>query len=442
MLFNILAPEWIFTKALSDFLSVRGLRARFVAQAERDGVAWSNAHTHFADMGGFGVSFNGLAVPQVGAGLGATDVPAGVTAPGSTSIEMNGISSDDFSPSFWAECAERLFGNVTGRSYSRRLGAIFSKTNTDEQGWHMDIQNAKLVARALEGSVKEVLGPDGEYYGDFYMNMLMLRANLWIPNAAQLLTIREMGIIDSLPDIDEDDLEDRSKNNSIIKAIAIIQICWFDLQFLVRFGTGITNTQLEVMVFAFTIFSVISYTLAWDRPKGPDYTITQKAKTYPKSSADMIKIAAQGPVCMGTHRRPSIWIANHWQSRGPSILGLDLPYLSVLVAGIITSIFGALHCIAWQFSFPSVQEQMLWRASSIITTAIPVLLASLFIYDFKHQPAFGSTWMGLIAALVGIFLLVLFLAARLFILVEVFRSLGFQPPGAFQSTWTANLPHI
>ncbi|CAF9928503.1 MAG: hypothetical protein GOMPHAMPRED_005149 [Gomphillus americanus] len=454
MLFNILAPEWIFTKALSDFLSVRGLRARFVAQAEKDGIPWSNAHTHFADMGGFGLSFDGLAVPQVDTDGGTIEIPARIADIGpadqSTAIpiEMNDNLSHDFSPSFWAKRARGLLDHNDAKRHSTRLGTIFSEANANGQGWHMDMHNSKLVARALDGSVIDVLGPDGQYHGDFFMNIMMLRSNLWIPNANQLLLIREMGLIASLPDIDEDDLDDRSKNNSIIKAIAITQICWFDLQFLVRFGTGMTNTQLEVMVFAFTIFSVISYTLAWDRPKGLDYTITLKATTYPKSSADMIKIAAQGPVYMLTSRRPTIWIANHWQSKGPRILGFDLPNLSILVAGVVTSIFGGLHCIAWHFSFPSVYEQTMWQASSIITTASPVVVSTLAIYNLKTQSSssrtisYSTLLLGTVASFIAITLLVLFVAARLFILVEVFRSLGFQPPNAFKSTWTANLPHI
>jgi hypothetical protein len=36
---------------------------------------------------------------------------------------------------------------------------------------------------------------------------------------------------------------------------------------------------------------------------------------------------------------------------------------------------------------------------------------------------------------------VLFVAARAFILVEIVRSLGFQPPETFRTTWAANVPH-
>lgn len=39
-------------------------------------------------------------------------------------------------------------------------------------------------------------------------------------------------------------------------------------------------------------------------------------------------------------------------------------------------------------------------------------------------------------------MMAVFILARLFITVEVVRSLAFLPPDAFISNWTANIPHI
>jgi len=36
----------------------------------------------------------------------------------------------------------------------------------------------------------------------------------------------------------------------------------------------------------------------------------------------------------------------------------------------------------------------------------------------------------------------LYIAARLFILVELFRTLFYLPPDAFTSTWTSSIPHF
>jgi hypothetical protein len=49
----------------------------------------------------------------------------------------------------------------------------------------------------------------------------------------------------------------------------------------------------------------------------------------------------------------------------------------VLVFGAILggTLFGALHCLAWNFHFPTPQEALAWRICSGLTTALP--LASL-----------------------------------------------------------------
>ena len=39
------------------------------------------------------------------------------------------------------------------------------------------------------------------------------------------------------------------------------------------------------------------------------------------------------------------------------------------VTGLVGVIFGAIHCIAWSFQFPSHMEQMLWRMSAIAISA-------------------------------------------------------------------------
>ena len=45
--------------------------------------------------------------------------------------------------------------------------------------------------------------------------------------------------------------------------------------------------------------------------------------------------------------------------------------LHVFSAIVIGTIFGGLHCVAWNFTFPSVIEQWIWRAMSLTLTVIP-----------------------------------------------------------------------
>jgi len=46
-----------------------------------------------------------------------------------------------------------------------------------------------------------------------------------------------------------------------------------------------------------------------------------------------------------------------------------------LAATMVAMVFGAIHCVAWSFAFPSRAEQVLWRVSSVAVTCIPAVLA-------------------------------------------------------------------
>jgi hypothetical protein len=97
-------------------------------------------------------------------------------------------------------------------------------------------------------------------------------------------------------------------------------------------------------------------------------------------------------------------------------------------------ICGAMHATAWNFIFPTDVQQKLWWAASM--TSIPGF------YNFS-----------LIAILLRkgnlhwIFCKLLGFASpssstRLFLLVEIFRTLLFLPDCAYVSTWAANVPQF
>lgn len=94
------------------------------------------------------------------------------------------------------------------------------------------------------------------------------------------------------------------------------------------------------------------------------------------------------------------------------------------------SVFGSVHLVAWNIPFPSRIEQLLWRIGAITIAALPLpLLLDLLIHQrFEHRM---RHWFQ-----VGYFAgsLVLFVIARLFLLVEAFRSTYFLPPDSYLAT--------
>lgn len=93
MLFNLLAPEWSLAKAWADSRSVAFVRDRFRSAAEADGVDWEGCHSHFANLGGFAISFAEV----------TTSAPCEAMSPPCDSVSREGcfsttqsLSRDDF----------------------------------------------------------------------------------------------------------------------------------------------------------------------------------------------------------------------------------------------------------------------------------------------------------------------------------------------------------
>lgn len=102
------------------------------------------------------------------------------------------------------------------------------------------------------------------------------------------------------------------------------------------------------------------------------------------------------------------------------------------------TIFGAVHCIAWPYSFPSHAEQLLWRMSAIAIVAIPVamLIGAVVRINRRH-------WIRRLSSVATIIGGIMYVSARLLLLVLSFTTLRSLPFTAYQTVeWTAFIPHI
>ena len=116
---------------------------------------------------------------------------------------------------------------------------------------------------------------------------------------------------------------------------------------------------------------------------------------------------------------------------------------------ICSCFLGAIHCMAWNFHFPTPIERFLWRISSLAIIALPLvfsisLLFSVFSIKFRgefqlaaHKPT-NKIWL--------VWLLLQFIAyfaARIFLLAELFLSMRELPIDAYTDiSWSNFVPHI
>ena len=350
--------------------------------------------------------------------------------------------------------------------------------------WSVDAKNLLAVQAALsnlEPANKQMALP-------LYLNLAALQGNIWVLDARQMLYARARGII-KIPDLPEDSLEDKNKGDALVKILALGQIAWLIIQLISRGVSGLPSTQLEIMTLGFAACTSVTYSLLFKKPKDVNAAIFVEAIRYP-TPVEALTLANYGPTSWcefifmerWTNSRRNYWISNaashstgekqiytiRWGRFGAFSSGFTIGALIV----------GGLHILAWNNIFPSVLERTLWRVSSILTIGAPFLIfmarvvatcvvsalvqlpyyrrkrkttKALRVRDIDSVPRFDE-FLEQFPPSLRVFLnayygTTVFLCAlvyglvRLFILVEVIRSLFFLPPEAFVATWSSSIPH-
>jgi len=114
--------------------------------------------------------------------------------------------------------------------------------------------------------------------------------------------------------------------------------------------------------------------------------------------------------------------------------------LSISFVGLV---FGGVHLAAWNSSFPTYAEQILWRISSTITASSwSVFVLSLWLSVFVAKRPEGKIVSKVCGIILGLGLLPVFLV-RIYLLVESFASIRRLPAGSYRlHTWSNLWPHV
>jgi len=119
-------------------------------------------------------------------------------------------------------------------------------------------------------------------------------------------------------------------------------------------------------------------------------------------------------------------------------------YSCMVVYALFGVIFGGLHCIGWNFTFPTAFEQHLWRASSLAITVIPLIVAPIdyILENYKLDKGFLKV-VRLTLDLIMTILLFIYVLARLTLIGQAFALLRKQPQDAFLAVdWNQYIPHL
>jgi len=228
------------------------------------------------------------------------------------------------------------------------------------------------------------------------------------------------------------------------RLISIAQITWIVLQTIVRAAKGLAISQLEIAVLAFSTCAIVIYSLNWSKPKGvkTPYFILSYDEEIPLNVRDEIQDAGvydEGLIYAflgvgGQYSSYSSCIPNDCNVINDDQSN-DSGFFGIIIGSII---FGGIHVAAWNFDFPTENEQLVWRVTSLWCMLIYFFFILLGALLSCISGSIFDRVIGMFTRIVS----VLYVLARLFLLVEVFRTLCFLPPDAYISTWATNFPHL
>jgi hypothetical protein len=417
MVFTVFVPEYIIGKALNEMVAVnkRG-RERYVFRRD-DKVNWETVHNYMANMGYFVVDFGG----------------------------------------YWLEASSGDAVRTVEEELNQHV-QLAESSEFIERNLHMSVAASGYL---LEKMVAETLQLE-PLSASTRLNLSRLTHPYWAL-ASEQLGLLVPGFVD-LPTVPVREMEILNHGDTLVKILALVQVSHLIVQLVARKVAGLPSAQLEIGALAFSTSSIFTYFLYWNRPQGVESIHIMKAKCAP-SRARILEVAKIGPHFMWTNLRSEykferiydvVPIPNYglqyihhlpvwWQIR--KFLGFNTE-IAILAFGAFLggTLFGGLHCFAWNFHFPTRGEALAWRVCSILTSVLPLLaVVPLAIWTRWHpwgDPPKKSPAVRFALGLIAVFgFLIPYVLARLFLIIEMFRSLFFLPPEAFIDTWSGSFPH-
>ena len=258
----------------------------------------------------------------------------------------------------------------------------------------------------------------------------------------------------------EAEIKDKGKSDWLAKSLVLLQTSWFVMQCISRAVEHLPVTHLEIVTLAYAAMNFVIYIFWWNKPlnvnrpvrvfrksepmeprvsepisEGRELTWKAIGKGLEKIFGFIIGIQDVDVSLRREDRVPRFW-ANNTD-------GEDAVIADAIVLGVGVC-FGAIHCIAWGFSFPTHTELLIWRISSVVITAFPIYIPLLLLLASWLERKMNSEKFGTTISYFGTFSgSILYIIARAVTLVLAFTSLRGLPPGAYETVhWTTFIPHV
>ncbi|KAG1896614.1 uncharacterized protein F5891DRAFT_1175175 [Suillus fuscotomentosus] len=248
-----------------------------------------------------------------------------------------------------------------------------------------------------------------------------------------ILKLIQKGCID-VPTLTADQIHDKSKGTAISKGLVMLQVAWFIMQLVTRVIYPLEITQLEVGTLAFAVLNFLTYAAWWNKPldvECPHPVYWKSTNSRPEDHIDLSDRDQPDSLGIFSSVLGAIMELIGWADiptsrklRVPTFdgsikLGRTSDKMILVAAGfLMTTIFGAIHCMALFLPFPTYEEHLLWSLLFLCASKeVQVSLCSLYA--------------------------MFYIIARAVLFALMFTTLRNLGHNAYEAvSWTTEVPHL
>jgi hypothetical protein len=224
-------------------------------------------------------------------------------------------------------------------------------------------------------------------------------------------------------------------------------------QCFARLAQNLPVSELEVATLAFAVVNVFIWVLWWNKPLDVQRPIMLKPVN---DQHPMSPLGARSPGLEGDGWPYRFWgvlgagyddydpaahtsVPSFWSTSSEEHDKTDFAFY---IECLIGTIFGAIHCAAWNADFASTIEMWMWRSCALSVAATPLILAlvtAALNTDLVEDDSVPDKLMAVIAALS----ILIYPIARLFLIVLPLIALRAPAAGSLMDVnWSVYIPHV
>ncbi|KAJ7200041.1 hypothetical protein C8J57DRAFT_1631508 [Mycena rebaudengoi] len=247
--------------------------------------------------------------------------------------------------------------------------------------------------------------------------------------------------------VDVGDITDKSKGDALSKGIAFAQGTWFMTQCFARLAQNLPVSELEIVTLAFAVVNVFIWLLWWNKPLDVQRAIIvspfndrHQMSPSPESESRILVLLRIFGISLGKAYDPAAHtsVPSFWSCSGNQ----DKSDFAFYIECLIGTIFGSIHCAAWNANFPSTVEMWMWRSCTLLVIAIPLIVALGGAASYPGPVNKKSVRTILLGVILGLSLLS-YLIARLFLIILPLISLRAPAAGLLMDVnWSVYIPHL